>query len=113
MLKKRKRPWNTAKPRSDKTGWTKEGNSFYQSKTWKNLRAAKIAQIPYCEYCKEEDDRIVPAEVVDHVRPIRLYPELAAESNNLKSSCKQHHYRKTAKSKVNSREQFEAILKKI
>jgi 5-methylcytosine-specific restriction protein A len=95
MLKKRQRPWNTPKEKPS-TGRTKEGNKFYHNKQvgWKHLRKEQLRKYPMCQTCFEED-RVIQAKVVDHIKPRRLFPELETNKNNLRSLCDPCHNTKS------------------
>lgn len=67
--------------------------------TWRRVRAAFLAQHPLCQ-CEDCDDgrkRITPAEVVDHIVPIRERPDLRLDWSNLRSMAKSCHDRRTAR----------------
>lgn len=68
---------------------------FYNSKSWKKLRALKLANNPICEHCLKED-KLTPAQMVDHIQPITLTnTELFLEYDNLQSLCNNCHRIKT------------------
>jgi 5-methylcytosine-specific restriction enzyme A len=46
-------------------------SSFYVSKAWRELRARKLRQDPYCE-CEDCKGKKVIADLVDHIKPIEL-----------------------------------------
>ena len=56
-------------------------------RAWDKLRARHIARHPRCEWpgCTEI------AKVVDHKRPVRLFPHLRLDPTNLMSLCVKHH----------------------
>lgn len=56
----------------------------------------KLRQDPLCEDCLLEGLH-TPAKDVDHVIPVRQRPDLRLVLSNLRSLCKPHHSRKTAK----------------
>ncbi|WP_430815196.1 HNH endonuclease [Carboxylicivirga sp. RSCT41] len=88
----------TERDKQQKHGWTKESSDdgFYDSVLWRNTRKIKIEQNPYCEKCKE-DGRIVHTQVVDHITPLDVAPELATVQSNLRSLCYPCHNDKTRK----------------
>ncbi|WP_423252268.1 HNH endonuclease [Vibrio vulnificus] len=69
---------------------------IYQSTKWRKLRARKAKDSPLCEHCLTYNI-IKPVDVVDHVKPLLDYPELAYVFSNLQSLCHQCHNEKTAK----------------
>ena len=60
---------------------------------WRRLRDAYLAEHPLCEVC-EANGKLVAADVVDHIQPIRLGGE--DEWENLQSLCRSDHAKKTA-----------------
>jgi len=59
------------------------------------LRNAFIAENPICIFC-ELDNIITPADVVDHINPIKSKDDpLALDWDNLQSLCHSCHYKKT------------------
>lgn len=89
---------NKAKKYSGKKNNFKAQNrqKIYQSKKWKELRAAKLIENPLCEVCLAHGI-ITPAEDVHHIRSpfdfsdINEVNALAYDYKNLKSICKQCH----------------------
>jgi 5-methylcytosine-specific restriction protein A len=63
------------------TAWTKA------SEAWRLLH-------PWCEYCKERGIRNKLAECVDHIKPVKWFPHLMFDPDNLKSSCNSCNARK-------------------
>jgi 5-methylcytosine-specific restriction protein A len=62
---------------------------------WRKLRLVVLSEEPLCRFCGDQG-RIVPAEVVDHIRPISEAPELRLERDNLRSLCARCHNSHTA-----------------
>lgn len=68
---------------------------YYNSKSWKDLRAFKISNNPLCENCLK-NGVLRATEVVDHIEPITLNnTEKFLEYNNLQSLCNNCHWEKT------------------
>lgn len=67
---------------------------FYASAEWKKLRQLKLQQSPMCEICYSQG-KISKANIVDHVRPIKEYPDGKLDISNLQSVCMSCHSRKT------------------
>jgi 5-methylcytosine-specific restriction endonuclease McrA len=65
-------------------------NGLYNSKAWKNIRAAFLVRFPLCQRCLIEN-RLTAAEVVHHVKAHKGDLELFYDTNNLASSCKKCH----------------------
>jgi hypothetical protein len=89
-----KRPWI----KDVKQGNTYTDTSFYRSTAWRNLRALKLKQSPFCE-CTECTGKNIPADMVDHVKRIED-GGAALDINNLQS-MRNHpcHDRKRAREK--------------
>ncbi|HCG5939063.1 TPA: HNH endonuclease [Vibrio parahaemolyticus] len=75
---------------------TTVNNHIYQSAKWRKLRARKAKESPLCENCLTYTI-IKPVDVVDHIKPLLDYPDLAYVFSNLQSLCHQCHNDKTAK----------------
>jgi 5-methylcytosine-specific restriction protein A len=69
-----------------------EDNRFYQRAQWKRVRAIKLDQNPLCEEC-ESKGLTVLAEQVHHIRPRKLFPDLAFDLANLQALCRSCHTR--------------------
>ena len=95
-----------------KAGW-------YNTKTWRDLRARKIKESPLCVMCLEEDNICKPAEVVDHIEHITdTSPESwekFKDYNNLQSLCDAHHRVKTRleNSKYNLLDEGELLMQEL
>ncbi|MTI32806.1 HNH endonuclease [Xanthovirga aplysinae] len=88
----RKRPWV---PERKAQGRRTEETKFYQSSAWRRLRNAFIKDNPLCVECHAKGI-VSPANVVDHIVPIR---KGGAELNikNLQSLCSPCHNRKSGR----------------
>ena len=60
-------------------------------KAWLDLSAAFLNEHPRCARCMVKGRRNVPAVHVDHVRPVRQFPDLAYELANLQPLCRSCH----------------------
>lgn len=87
-------PWNKKKSQ----GKTYTDTSFYRSSAWRSLRAEKLIISPFCE-CPDCVGKRVPADMVDHIKPIELGGN-PLDINNLQS-MRNHpcHDKKRAKEK--------------
>lgn len=65
----------------------------YNTAAWKRLRAAKLAQDPLCEYCRQAG-RITAAREVDHRQSIKNGGD-PWDWTNLTSTCSACHSEKT------------------
>lgn len=43
-----------------------------------------------------DDDRITPADLVDHIVPVHVAPDRVFDTSNLQSLCRSCHAKKTA-----------------
>jgi 5-methylcytosine-specific restriction protein A len=58
--------------------------------TWRRLRRVHLVGEPYCRMCAAAG-RIVVADVVDHIIPVRVRPDLRLDISNLQSLCASCH----------------------
>tara|TARA_R110000751_G_scaffold90246_1_gene177231 strand:- start:11 stop:343 length:333 start_codon:yes stop_codon:yes gene_type:complete len=97
--KKKSRPWTTNKTSLDHKGlkplaWANDENKlFYNSKSWRSLRAYWRQMNPLCKIC-EDAGYITGGECVDHIIPIRFKGEKTSLTN-LQTLCNSCHARKT------------------
>lgn len=76
-----------------------KAREFYHSKEWKRVRrVALIRDKHLCQHCLAKK-RITPADVVDHVVPVRVDWNKRLSLNNLQSLCNSCHNKKTAEDK--------------
>ncbi|MGG3843266.1 HNH endonuclease [Anoxybacillus kestanbolensis] len=76
-----------------------KAREFYHSKEWQRVRrVALIRDKHLCQYCLSKK-RITPADVVDHIVPIRVDWSLRLSLDNLQSLCNACHNKKTAEDK--------------
>lgn len=69
---------------------------FYQSSEWLTVREQALVRDNYlCQDCLDEK-QLTKADVVDHMKPIKLFWELRLVLSNLRSLCHTHHNQKTA-----------------
>lgn len=73
---------------------------FYDLRVWRKVRRLKLEQDPLCEHCRRMG-RLVPAEHVDHKKPISQGGE-ALDLANMQSLCPPCHSRKTARDMGNT-----------
>lgn len=73
-----------------------QAREFYHSKEWQRVRQVALMRDNYlCQHCLVKQ-RITPADIVDHVVPIRVDWSLRLSLDNLQSLCHACHNRKTA-----------------
>lgn len=63
---------------------------------WEKASKAFLREHPLCVECLKEN-RLTPAEVVDHIIPHRGNKKLFWDKSNWQSLCKHHHDQKTAR----------------
>jgi 5-methylcytosine-specific restriction protein A len=78
--------------RYDRTQRDRMAKAFYHTSRWLRIRRLKLAMVPYCEECMQ-DDRLTPATVVHHIHELTDHPELAVDLDNLQSLCASCHGR--------------------
>lgn len=67
-----------------------EYHKLYSTARWKRLRLAQLALQPLCRMDLEMS-RIVPGEVVDHIKPHKGDMTLFFDPSNLQTLCKACH----------------------
>ena len=81
--------------------WEKKADPFYKTSAWLKARALALQRDHYiCQECLrlcEQGKLIRPraATMVHHIKPRKLYPELALVLSNLESLCNTCHERLT------------------
>ena len=86
--KRKQRPWLQGQNQASK-GRT-ERNKFYQTTSWRRLRAMFIKRFPLCVGCEGV------GQVVDHIVPIKQCGE-PLEWGNLQTMCHRCHNIKSGK----------------
>ncbi len=92
LPKSKERPWIPKKPTFAREF---DNASFYNSKRWRALRNFFIQKNPLCAEC-QKNKIITSAQVVDHIKPIRLGGS-PVDQKNLQSLCSSHHNAKSAR----------------
>ena len=69
-------------------------NKVYGNTVWRRLRRIKLNANPLCEICLSRGI-VVQASQVDHIKPVKDYPELKLVYENLQSLCETCHSKKT------------------
>jgi len=69
---------------------TSDWHNLYGRKEWKSLRASQLKLQPMCQFCIERS-KIVPARIVDHIKPHKGDINLFHDPSNLQSLCKTCH----------------------
>ena len=81
----------------------------YNTAQWRKLRLAKLASKPMCETCEARGEA-VPANVVDHMRPINAGGDPFPPLDGLMSMCERCHNEKTA---ANDRKHKKPFARKV
>lgn len=68
----------------------------YNTQRWQRLRKAKLARQPLCEDCRA-CGIVTPANVADHINPVRLGGPAFPPIDGLRSLCASCHGAKTAR----------------
>lgn len=73
----------------------KDSAKFYNSTAWRKKRLEVMQNYNgLCQHCLA-NDKIVEADVVDHIREYKEYPALGLDNNNLEPLCHNCHNIKT------------------
>lgn len=73
-----------------RTEEARQYKKLYNLSAWQALRIRQLTKEPFCRYC-EAQGRIVPATIVNHIKPHKGDKVLFFASTNVESVCKQHH----------------------
>ena len=71
---------------------------FYSSRSWRKVRNKHINDNPLCEECKDKG-KVVEAEEVDHIVPLKVDWSKRLDMDNLQSLCKSCHAKKSQRDK--------------
>lgn len=99
---KKRLPWRCKSPKQ-----AKDKAEIYNSREWKQLRAAKLSQTPYCEKCRSDGlaagvkpfGYVRAAHCVHHITPIETattkeeMKQLAYNPANLMALCDECHHK--------------------
>ena len=66
--------------------------AFYGVRAWVSLKDSKLASNPLCEECLRRG-MLIAATIVHHVKPVRDFPDLRLDFDNLESNCASCHSR--------------------
>jgi len=92
----RKRRWWLGKRTPFRGRRDETTQKFYHSSAWRKVRKLYIEANPLCVECMK-DNKLIKADVVDHIIRYRDKPELGLDVNNLQSLCHYHHNSKSGK----------------
>ena len=74
-------------------------NPFYNSAEWIKLSHKFRSENRWCIKCLN-NGRYTPTDDVDHIRPIKQFPNLAFSEDNLQPLCKKCHVDKTKRDRA-------------
>lgn len=81
-------------PRAERDRYRGSSRDRGYDRDWEKVRAEHIAEHPLCVWC-ENKGLTVAVEIVDHIIPITVRPDLRLEGSNLQSLCRSCHGIKT------------------
>ncbi len=84
------------KYKKNKNEWA----TWYSTTRWRKARQQYLALHPLCVECLK-DNRLITAEVVDHIVDHKGNHELFWDMNNWQALCIRHHNSKTARTNLN------------
>lgn len=67
-----------------------ESDRLYSTQKWRKLSIAFRKRNPLCKNC-DESGLVRPADLVDHIEPAKLRPDLFFAWRNLRSLCQTCH----------------------
>jgi 5-methylcytosine-specific restriction protein A len=79
-----------------------KADPFYSSKKWQALRLAKVRANPICEHCKHRLTR-----EVHHIKPVKEFPHLKLNYDNVQSLCRPCHWKLTQQEAKERKERME------
>jgi 5-methylcytosine-specific restriction endonuclease McrA len=79
-------------------------DAFYKTYAWRKFSKEYRLQHPLCQACKEAG-RIRQADLVDHIQPFKLRPDLAFALSNVRPLCHECHNALGAKVGITGRGQ--------
>jgi 5-methylcytosine-specific restriction endonuclease McrA len=86
----------------------KKTDRFYLSKPWRALREQVLRENNYLCKVSEMLGEVTTANIVDHWRPRKLFPELELDRSNLvPMSNHYHNVKRRIEKDIYTREQFE------
>jgi 5-methylcytosine-specific restriction protein A len=96
-MKKFKAQWITisTKPREVQGGRINPNKALYQSHKWRKHRKLFLQEFPLCREC-QNNGKIVPAVVVDHITPINQGGD-KFNYDNLQPLCSSCHNKKSGR----------------
>jgi len=84
------------KYKKNKNEWA----TWYSTTRWRKARQQYLALHPLCVECLK-DNRLITADVVDHIVDHKGNHELFWDMNNWQALCIKHHNSKTARTNLN------------
>lgn len=87
--------YNPTQQKNEKDRWRESASKRGYNSKWRKARLSFLRKNPLCVRCKA-DDRVMPADVVDHIVPHKGDKGLFWDKDNWQALCKTCHDRKTA-----------------
>lgn len=81
------------------SGRTKNNSALYQTQRWRRYRKAYLLEHPLCIECAKKDE-VKGADVLDHIKPIRL-GGLQYDKANIQPLCNSCHNSKSGRERHN------------
>jgi 5-methylcytosine-specific restriction protein A len=94
----KQRPWSSKKSYSRPMQTREKSNDLYHTSRWTKESKRFRQQYPCCLHCAQQEDLIVPSEVVDHIIPLSLCSD-PWDKSNWQALCKRHNNIKAAQDK--------------
>ena len=89
--------WWKPKPKRD----LEDNKGFYTSYAWRQIRKAVMSREHLCRVCWMHNDHLPrEADMVDHFRPRRLWPNMEMSPHNLVPMCNKCHAKKSGRERV-------------
>lgn len=88
------KPKQREREREQKGRTAASQTGFYLTPGWKKIRTKRITENPLCQHC-EQRGFFKRATVIDHIKPVEDFPELALVYDNTQSLCDFCHDLKT------------------
>jgi 5-methylcytosine-specific restriction endonuclease McrA len=91
----------------------KKTDKFYHSSPWRKSTKYHRAKNPLCYYCELSGTTRI-GTLTDHFRPRKIFPDLALEPTNFRTSCDPcHNVKRQWEKDITTAEQFETRIKEL
>lgn len=103
VLRRRKFPQVGGRAVKDGAPRSNAGTRGYDH-IWSKLSERFRRKHPFCRFCEQQGREIGPADLVDHIIPVKDRPDLRLTWSNLQSLCRSHHEGTKARLEAYARE---------